>query len=63
MIVGCVLPQVSNEIVDPVRHQRRMAEQAPGEEDRAHEGVALANALRQGGHLCATHTKHTARLD
>jgi len=59
----CIIPQVSNEIVDPVRHQRGMAEQAPGEEDRAHEGVAFADALRQGGHLRAAHSKHTARLD
>ena len=40
-----------------------MAEQTPGEEDRAHERVALANALRQGGHLCTAHSKHTARFD
>lgn len=40
-----------------------MDKQAPGEEDRAYEGVALANALRQGGHLRAAHPQHSAGLD
>lgn len=62
-IIFTCAPQVTDEIVDPMRHQRGMAEQASGKEDRAHKGVALADALRQGGHLRATHPKHTARLD
>lgn len=39
-----------------------MVQQTPGEEDRADQGVALEDALRQKYHLRVAHTQHTARL-
>lgn len=55
--------QVSVEVGRAAGHKRELVQQAPARaEDRADQGVALAHALGQAGHLRPAHPQHTARL-
>ena len=49
---------MSGKVGGPPGYKRRMVQQAAGEEDRADEGVPLADAVRQAGHLRPPYTQH-----